>query len=621
MPDGYDPSKRARTDFPRARGLALAAALKHPGPTWYMDAMEAMEDEDPAGRLHRAPGEGGADPRAAAILRKLGGRSIVLVGMMGSGKTSVGRRLAARLGLDFADADAEIETAAGMAVPEIFAKHGEAYFRDGERRVVARLLEERQRVLATGGGAFMAARTRENVAGHGVSVWLKADLDVLLRRVRKRSNRPLLANVDAEETLKRLIAERYPVYGLADFTVLSREGPHEAVVEGILSALEKGLSGIARLASPAPHASVRVGLGDRAYDIFIGPGLIDEAGAHIARVAPGAACAIVTDSNVATAHLPALQASLDRAGVRHSTVVVAPGEASKSWGVLARACDEIIAARMERRDVVIALGGGVVGDLAGFAAATIRRGMGFVQIPTSLLAQVDSSVGGKTAINSEHGKNLIGAFYQPSLVLADTGALASLPPREFRAGYAEMVKYGVIDDAAFFAWLERNWRAVFARGPELTEAIAKSCAAKAAVVARDETEQGDRALLNFGHTFGHALESLTHFDGARLVHGEGVAIGMACAMRFSAKLGYASPADAERVEAHLREAGLPSRIAAIPGWNAGADQILEAMYQDKKVSRGSLTFILAHGVGKSFIARGVAGETVREFLREELSAG
>jgi shikimate kinase/3-dehydroquinate synthase len=558
------------------------------------------------------------DCRAAALLRKLGGRSIVLVGMMGSGKTSVGRRLAARLGLDFADADAEIETAAGMTVPEIFAKHGEAYFRDGERRVVARLLEERQRVLATGGGAFMAPQTRENVARHGVSVWLKADLDVLLRRVRKRSNRPLLTNVDPEATLRQLIGERYPIYGLADFTVVSKDGPHEAVVEGILSAMERGLAGIARLASPGERASVRVGLGDRAYDILIGPDLIDAAGEHISRVAPGSACAIVTDANLEQTHLPALKASLDRAGIRHSEIVIAPGEASKSWDVFARVCDGIIEARMERRDVVVALGGGVVGDLAGFAAATIRRGMGFVQIPTSLLAQVDSSVGGKTAINSQHGKNLIGAFYQPSLVLADTGALATLPPREFRAGYAEVVKYGVIDDLAFFNWLEHNWRSVFAHGPELTEAIRKSCASKAAVVARDETEQGDRALLNLGHTFGHALESLTHFDSARLVHGEGVAIGIACAMRFSARLGHASPSDAARVEAHLRETGLPSRITDIAGWNAGADEMLDAMYQDKKVSRGALTFILARGIGKSFIARGVPGENVREFLKEEL---
>jgi 3-dehydroquinate synthase len=286
--------------------------------------------------------------------------------------------------------------------------------------------------------------------------------------------------------------------------------------------------------------------------------------------------------------------------------------------MFARVCDDIIAARMERGDLVVALGGGVVGDLAGFAAATVRRGMPFVQIPTSLLAQVDSSVGGKTAINSEHGKNLIGAFYQPSLVLADTQALATLSPREFRAGYAEIVKYGLIDDEPFFTWLEQNWRGVFARGPELTEAIRKSCASKAAVVARDETEQGDRALLNFGHTFGHALETLTHYDSKRLVHGEGVAIGLACAMRFSAKLGHTSLAEAERVENHLRDSGLPSTIRSIEGWNAGPDEILEAMFQDKKVQRGALTFILARGIGRSFIARGVDAALVRDFLVEEL---
>ncbi|MFZ9502295.1 MAG: 3-dehydroquinate synthase [Beijerinckiaceae bacterium] len=559
------------------------------------------------------------DARAGALVRRLGGRSLVLVGMMGSGKTSVGRRLAQRLGLDFVDADAEIESAAGMTIADIFAKHGEAYFRDGERRVVARLLGERQRVIATGGGAFMSAQTREAIARQAVSIWLKADVDVLLRRVRKRNNRPLLADVDAEATLRRLIDERYPVYAEADFTIESKEGPHEAVVESILVALEAGLAQTARIAAPAPQASVRVELAARAYDILIGPDLIAQAATHIARVAPGAACAIVTDSNLAAAHLPALQASLEAGGLRHATITIPPGEASKSWDMFERVCEGVIGARMERGDLVVALGGGVVGDLAGFAASTIRRGMRFVQIPTSLLAQVDSSVGGKTAINSAHGKNLIGAFHQPCLVLADTSALASLPEREFRAGYAEIVKYGLIDDAAFFGWLERNWRGVFARGPELTEAIRKSCASKAAVVARDETEQGDRALLNLGHTFGHALESLTHFDGARLVHGEGVAIGLACAMRFSARLGHCASAEAERVEAHLRETGLPSRIGHIAGWNAGPEEILEAMFQDKKVSRGALTFILARGIGQSFIARGVPAQDVRAFLADELA--
>ncbi|MDT2020599.1 3-dehydroquinate synthase [Methylocella sp. CPCC 101449] len=558
------------------------------------------------------------DPRAASIVRQLGGRSIVLVGMMGSGKTSVGRRLAQRLGLDFVDADHEIEAAADMTIQEIFARHGEGYFRDGERRVMARLLAEKQRVLATGGGAFMQALTRENIARHGVSVWLNADLEVLARRVRKRTNRPMLHTTNPEDTLRKLIDERYPVYAKADVSVLSIDGPHDVVVDAILEQLEANLDRLVRQETPA-QATVRVELDNRAYDIVIGRDLIASAGRYISSLFPKSACAIVTDENLAREHLPALERGLDAHGIRHARIVITPGEPSKCWSTFARVCDDIIAAKMERGDLVVALGGGVVGDLAGFAAATVRRGMRFIQIPTSLLAQVDSSVGGKTAINSDHGKNLIGAFYQPSLVLADTGALATLPPREFRAGYAEVVKYGLIDDAPFFDWLTANWQAIFARGPELIEAIRKSCASKAAVVARDETEQGDRALLNLGHTFGHALETLLHYDSERLVHGEGVAIGVACAARFSAKLGYASTSDAERVEAHLQECGLPSRITHIKGWNHGPDQILEAMYQDKKVQRGSLTFILMHGIGQSFIARGVEAEKVRAFLGEELA--
>ena len=582
--------------------------------------------------IELSPAEPPAIRDTASIVARLRGRSIVLVGMMGAGKTSIGRRLAAALGLAFVDADAEIETAAGMTIAEIFARHGEAYFRDGERRVVSRLLGEAQRVVATGGGAYMNPTTRERIAERGVSLWIKADPELLLKRVRKRTNRPLMSVDDQEATMRRLVAERYPVYAEADFCVVSRDCPHEAMVNEILDILDRGLEGLPRLAqapTPAPHLTavpttpppdrviVPVELAARRYEIVIGKGLLAETGPRIARLAPGAACAIVTDENVARHHLPTVEASLDAAGVRHSRIVIPAGESSKCWSVFSRVCDEIIASRIERRDLIVALGGGVVGDLAGFAAATIRRGMRFVQIPTTLLAQVDSSVGGKTAINSEHGKNLIGAFHQPSLVLADTESLATLSPREFRAGYAEVFKYGLIDDAPFNTWLERHWRDVFARGPALTEAIAVSCRSKAAIVARDETEQGDRALLNLGHTFGHAFESLTHFNGERLNHGEGVAIGLACAFRFSARLGHCAPEDAARVEAHLREVGLPTRAADIPGWNAGPEAILDAMYQDKKVERGALTFILARGIGQSFIAKGVNAGDVLAFLRGE----
>ncbi|UUP17165.1 3-dehydroquinate synthase [Nitratireductor thuwali] len=364
---------------------------------------------------------------------------------------------------------------------------------------------------------------------------------------------------------------------------------------------------------------VSVDLGARSYDIVIGPAILGSAGVEIARRIPGTRAAIVTDANVAAAHLRTLRDALSAAGIGHEVVTIAPGEKSKSFATLQDTVDAILAARLERGDTVIALGGGVVGDLAGFAAAIVRRGMNFVQAPTSLLAQVDSSVGGKTGINTGHGKNLVGVFHQPRLVLADTAALDTLPPREFRAGYAEMAKYGLIDRPEFFAWLENNWKDIFAGGAARVEAIARSCRAKADVVARDEHEVGDRALLNLGHTFGHALEAATCYDSARLVHGEGVAIGMALAHRFSARLNLASPDDAERVEAHLREVGLPTRLSDVPGGLPDAEALLAYIAQDKKVARGALTFILTRGIGQAFIAKDVPISQVLSFLEENLA--
>lgn len=362
--------------------------------------------------------------------------------------------------------------------------------------------------------------------------------------------------------------------------------------------------------------TVEVGLGERAYPILIGSGLIASAGKAIAERMPGVRAAIVTDRNVAERHLEALTASLERAGIEATPVILPPGEKTKSFVALEEVVGAVLAARLERRDVVIALGGGVIGDLAGFAAGIVRRGMNFVQMPTSLLAQVDSSVGGKTGINTSHGKNLVGVFYQPRLVIADTDALDTLPPREFRAGYAEVAKYGLIDRPDFFAWLEKHWQEVFSGGAARAKAIAESCRAKAAVVARDEFETGDRALLNLGHTFGHALEAATGYDSERLVHGEAVAIGMALAHRFSARLNLASPDDAARVEAHLKTVGLPWRMGDIPGSLPDAERLLSYIAQDKKVSRGALTFILTRGVGQSFIAKDVPASEVLSFLRE-----
>ena len=365
---------------------------------------------------------------------------------------------------------------------------------------------------------------------------------------------------------------------------------------------------------------VRVALAGRSYDIVIGRGAIDAAGARIAALVPGARAFIVTDANVGALHLRRLQVSLAAAGVASDAMRLRPGEATKNWAELGRVVEAIIAGSYERGDVVIALGGGVIGDLTGFAAAIVRRGMRFVQIPTTLLAQVDSSVGGKTAVNSPQGKNLIGAFHQPVLVLCDTALLDTLPEREMRAGYAEVVKYGLIDRPEFFEWLEAgHWRGVFAGGPEREEAVRIACAAKAAVVARDETETGDRALLNLGHTFGHALEAVTGYDSSRLVHGEGVAIGMALAHRFSARRGLCTGQDSTRVSRHLEAVGLPTRLADVPGGVGGVEALLAAIRQDKKVSRGSLTFILTRGIGQSFIAKGVDEADVAAFLERELA--
>ena len=552
---------------------------------------------------------------ARRVAAGLGDRSLVLVGMMGVGKTSVGKRLAAKLGLPFVDADAEIEAGAQLTIPEIFDRFGEAYFREGERKVIARLLASGPQVLAAGGGAFMNKATRDNIARRGVSIWLKSDVEVLLARVRKKSNRPLLKTHDPEQTLRRLLAERSPIYALADITVESKDGPHEAVVDMALRRLAEMLCGAAERAN---RRIVEAPVGRRGYSILIGAGLIDKAGDEIARIAPGAKCAVVTDENVAPLYLDRLVASLDAAGIAAASIVCPPGEATKCYSEFARVSEALIEACIERRDIVVALGGGVIGDLAGFCAASLRRGVRLVQMPTTLLAQVDSSVGGKTGINSPHGKNLVGAFHQPSLVLADTDCLNTLSEREFRGGYAEVVKYGLIGDRGFFEFLEANWREVFTGGPARAEAIATSCAAKVRVVVADETEQGERALLNLGHTFGHALESLTRYDTKRVVHGEAVAIGLSLAFRFSRHLGLCSGQDAMRVESHLKATGLPARIQDIPEFEARPQDLLQAMRQDKKVEHGRIAFILARGIGESFIARDVEEANVLAFLDQEL---
>ncbi|WP_439140285.1 3-dehydroquinate synthase [Roseicyclus sp.] len=363
---------------------------------------------------------------------------------------------------------------------------------------------------------------------------------------------------------------------------------------------------------------VHVALGERAYDVCIGAGLIGAASAEIAPLLRRPKLWIVTETNVAGLHLNAFQDGLRQSGIASEALILPPGEATKSWPFLTQTVEWLLAEKVERRDIVVALGGGVIGDLVGFAAAILRRGVRFVQVPTSLLAQVDSSVGGKTGINTAHGKNLVGAFHQPSLVLADIDVLATLAPRDFLAGYGEVVKYGLLGDAAFFDWLERHGPALAAGdAPLRAEAVRRSVQMKADIVVRDETEQGDRALLNLGHTFGHALEAATGYSD-RLLHGEGVAIGCALAFALSARLGICPQEEPSRVRAHLAEMKMMRDLSDISGDLPNTDGLLSLMAQDKKVLDGQLRFILARGIGQAFVSADVPVDAVRGILSEAL---
>ncbi len=362
---------------------------------------------------------------------------------------------------------------------------------------------------------------------------------------------------------------------------------------------------------------VRVGLGDRAYEVVIGPGLIADAGRELHAAYPRGRTVIVTDANVAALHADHLAGSLRAAGIDTSLIVLPPGEESKSFEGLDDLSDRLLALELDRGDVITAFGGGVIGDLTGFAAAIYKRGIDFVQIPTTLLAQVDSSVGGKTAIDTPRGKNLIGAFHQPRLVLADLDVLKTLPTRELRCGYAEIIKYGLLGDFAFFERLERDGAAVLALEPDaLVHAVHRSVEMKAEIVAEDEKEQGRRALLNLGHTFGHALEAETGFGGA-LLHGEAVGVGMALAFRFSAALGLCSGQDAARAAAAIAAAGLPVKLPDVRAKPFAADRLIAHMRQDKKAEGGRLTFVLARAIGEAFVAKGVEPDKLKRFLLGE----
>ena len=539
--------------------------------------------------------------------RRAGPVSIVLVGLMGAGKSAIGRRLAARLGLPFRDSDREVEQAAGCSIGDLFAKHGEPSFRDGERRVIARLLDGEPIVLATGGGAFMDEATRAAIrAANAITVWLRCDLSTLLRRTAGRTHRPLLARGDPAEILAGLMVLRHPIYAQSDVIVDCDDQSQERTTERVLDAIE---------AYQPPHR-VEVALGSRTYAVTIGDNLLRRAGSLLAPVLKRRTVAVVADATVLGLHGAALRQGLSEAGIAIAAeLAVPPGEASKSLTRHAELVNGLIDAGVDRLTTVLAFGGGVVGDLAGFAAATTLRGLRFVQVPTTLLAQVDSSVGGKTGVNTPGGKNLVGAFHQPVAVLADTDVLATLPAREMRAGYAEIVKAALIGDADFFAWCEAHAHAALTTDRALLQqAIARAVAFKAAVVADDELEsrpEGGRALLNLGHTFAHALEAELGYG--TILHGEAVAVGLGLAFRLSARLGLCLAELPARVEAHLAAVGLPADIAAF-GAVLPAEALMRRFTHDKKMRDGRLTFVLAEGIGRACTRSDVPDDAVRAVL-------
>lgn len=536
-------------------------------------------------------------------------RTIVLIGMMGVGKTTIGRRLAQLLGRRFVDADAEIERAAGCSITEIFERHGETFFRNGERRVITRLMDGPPCVLATGGGAWMNKETRARIRQRGLSVWLRAPIPVLLKRVHGRHGRPLLATGNPHDILSRLAEQRHPVYAEADLIVDCGDETVEQGVEKLHEAL----------AIWQPPEKVHVALQNHAYDVMIGKNLIDRAGRWLAPILPQKRVVIITDKHVAALHLTRLEKALAETEIRFDTLTVPQGEGSKSLSRYSDLMTRVLALGIERHTTIIALGGGVVGDLAGFVAATALRGLPFVQIPTTLLSQVDSSVGGKTGINAPSGKNLIGAFHQPISVLADSSVLATLPRRERVAGYAEIVKAGLIGDPELFAWCEANGAHVLNGNPQaLAEAVKRACAFKAKVVAHDEREvaaQNGRALLNLGHTFGHALEAEMGYDG-RLLHGEGVSIGLHLAMKLSVQLGHAKSSDLQRLDHHLRTLNMPLSLHRL-GNNFSANTLINNMLRDKKMKNGKIAFILLRGIGKAFTNCDVSLDQVKSLLEKE----
>jgi 3-dehydroquinate synthase len=532
-----------------------------------------------------------------------GAGNIFLVGLMGSGKTTVGRALAKKLNKRFVDSDHEIEARTGASIPLIFEIEGEASFRQREAAMIRDLSAEENIVLATGGGSILDPRSREYLKARGTVIYLRAGVSSILQRTAHDRNRPLLQTPDPRARLEHLSAQREPYYReVADIVIDTGRPNIQSLVQAIVAQLDslerraplQDPQRLQNLMSFVPSIELKVELGERSYPILIGPELLAENGRLAASIA-GSHAAIVTNTVVGPLYLAQVAGSLRAAGKMVTEIVLPDGEEEKTWENLNRIYDALLRDKCDRKTTIVALGGGVIGDMAGFAAATYMRGVPFIQVPTTLLSQVDSSVGGKTGINHPLGKNMIGAFYQPRAVFADTSTLNTLPERELSAGLAEVIKHGAIIDAQFFGWIEDNIGRLMARDPAaLAYAIQRSCEIKADVVKQDEREGGLRAILNFGHTFGHAIESGMGYG--QWLHGEAVGCGMVMAAELSQRLGLIDAAIRERIAALVRAAGLP---AVAP--DLGAGRWLELMQVDKKNEGGQIRFILLKPLGSPLI--------------------
>ena len=523
-------------------------------------------------------------------------RNIVLTGFMGTGKTAVGRQMAQQLGRPFVDMDALIEQRTGKPISAVFAEQGEPAFRLMEAELCRELAALRGLVIATGGGALVPAANRQALAGSSLLICLTASPKLILDRLADAGDRPLLAVPDRLERIRDLLGQRAEAYGAI---------PHQ--IDTTRLTVEQVAKEVIRMAEMNPMR-IPVRTPDGSYHILVGEGLLADAGTLVLREALGGSqpgpCAVVTHPKIGEAHGHALLSSLRLAGFAAVLVEIPDGEANKTLDTVAGLYERLIEANLDRRSPVIALGGGVVGDVAGFAAATYLRGVPFVQIPTSLLAMVDASVGGKTGVDLPQGKNLVGAFKQPALVLIDPAVLSTLPPAEFRSGLAEVVKHGIIGAPELFEALEGKDEAI---PPALSELIAHAVRVKVAVVEDDPFESGRRAVLNLGHTFGHALELLSHFQ---LRHGEAVAVGLVLAARLAVHLGVCAPTLADRIEKLLSRLELPT---SYPG--AQPEQILAAMATDKKREGARLRFVLPRDLGDVDVFDNVTTDVVLAVLR------